>query len=340
MKTSYQEMFDEVHASGNLLETVRAVTKLERKPRRRVRWLLAAAVLAAVLVGAVGADSEGVREPLREDLPVIGPVILEEELERQWVKAGGILDEAQKEVIAQAVQNVWASDTQDGITVSIDSVYATEFYLEMQLNIQGEDLAGSNGRNLETYELSGSVSSAPDRSISHSYTGSSDLGVTADGTVVRHLYLGISPEEGLSLLDGAELELRLGSLKTYGDGEWVLPISLAPAADREVLSLEEATVMGYPSADSERREETEAEPITLRDIRVTSTGFQFRTEWGSSGADVFLCLSNKTEIMRGTASESGKANGSYKVEGRWPAPADFSQIEALRVGDTLIPLRP
>ena len=47
------------------------------------------------------------------------------------MEAGGILDEAQKEVIAQAVQNVRASDTQDGITVSIDSVYVTEFYLEM-----------------------------------------------------------------------------------------------------------------------------------------------------------------------------------------------------------------
>lgn len=340
MRTPYQEMYDDVHASGRLREAVRAVTKLERKPRKRVRWLLAAAVLAAVLMGVAGADSSGLREPLREDLPVIGPVTLEEELGRKWEEGGGVLDEEQKEVIARAVQHVRASDTQDGVTVTVDAVYATEFYLEMLLNIQGEDLANANGRYLEAYELSGSVSSAPDREIHHNYTGAGDLGVTADGTLVRSLCLGISPEEGLSLLDGAELELRLGNLKTYGEGEWVLPISLAPAADREAFRLEEANAKGYPSADSRSRRENEAEPITLRDIRVTATGFQFRTDWGCPETGVYLCLSNGAEIKHGDASESGKAEGPHKVEGCWPAPADFSQIEALRVGDTVIPLRP
>ena len=340
MKASYREMYDEIHAPGSLREAVQAVTKLERKPKKRVRWLLAAAVLAAALVGAVGADSEGLREPLRKDLPVIAPVTLEEELGRSWMEGGGVLDEEQKEVIAQAVQNVRASDTQDGVTVTVDAVYATEFYLEMLLNIRGESLANASGRNLITCELSGSVSSAPDREISHRYTGSSDLGVTADGTLVRSLCLGISPEEGLSLLDGGELELRLRCLKTYGDGEWVLPISLAPAADREVFSLEEAAAMGYPSSDSRNRQEDEAEPITLRDIRVTSTGFQFRTDWGCPETGVCLRLSNGTEIEHGDASERGRAEGPHKVEGRWPAPADFSQIESLRVGNTVIPLGP
>lgn len=339
MKTAYQEMFDNVRAPGSLREAARNLTKLEQKPRKRVRWLLAAAVLAAALIGVAGAYSKGLREPLREDLPVIAPVTLEEKLGRMWVESGGVLDEEQKAVIAQAVQDVGASDTQDGVTVTVDAVYATEFYLELLLNIRGEDLAGSNGRYLEAYELSGSVSSATDREISHSYTGSSDLGVTADGTLVRSLCFGISPEEGLSLLDGAELKLRLGNLKTYGDGEWVLPISLAPAVDREVFSLEEAAAMGYPSADDRSRQENEAEPIILRDIRVTSTGFQFRTDWGCPGTGVYLCLSNGTEIKHGDASESGRAEGPHKMEGRWPAPADFSQIVALRVGDTVIPLR-
>lgn len=339
MKTPYQEMYDEVHAPESLREAVRAVTKLERKPRKRVLWLLAAVVLVAALVGAVGADSGGLREPLRGDLPVIDPVTLEERLGCRWEESGGILDEEQREVIAQAVQKVQARDTQDGVTVTVDAVYATEFYLELLLYIQGENLSNSCYLYLESYELSGSVSSAPDREISHNYTGSSDLGVLADGTVVRGLSLGISPKEGLSLLDGAELELRLGRLKTSGDGEWVLPISLAPAADRGVLTLEEAAAMGCPAADSEGRE-AGTEPITLRDIRVTSTGFQFRTDQGSPEGEVYLCLSNGTEIKHGNASESGKRGGSYEVEGCWPAPAEFSQIEALRVGDTVIPLRP
>lgn len=339
MKTPYQEMYDEVHAPESLREAVRAVTKLERKPRKRVLWLLAAAVLVAALVGAVGADSEGLREPLREDLPVIDPVTLEERLGRQWEESGGILDEEQREVIAQAVQEVQARDTQDGVTVTVDAVYATEFYLELLLYIQGENLSNSCYLYLESYELSGSVSSAPDREISHIYTGSADLGVLEDGTVVRGLTLGISPKKGLSLLDGAELKLRLGRLKTSGDGEWVLPISLAPAADRGALTLEEAAAMGCPAADSEGRE-AGTETITLRDIRVTSTGFQFRTDQGSPEGEVYLCLSNGTEIKHGSASESGKRGGSYEVEGCWPAPAEFSQIEALRVGDTVIPLRP
>lgn len=320
MKTPYQEMYDDIHASGRLREAVRAMTKLERKPRKRVWWLLAAAALTAVLMGVAGADSDGLREPLREDLPVIGPITLEEELGRRWVENGGVLDEEQKAVIARAVQDIRVSNTQDGVTVSVDAVYATEFYLELLLNIQGEDLAG---HNLTAHELYGSVLSAPDREITHDYIGGSYLGVTEDGTVVESLELGISQKEGLSLLDGAELELRLGNLKTYGEGEWVLPISLAPAADREALTLEEAVT----------------ETATLREIWVTARSFRFRAD-AESSSEIYLCLSNGREIKHGVMSSSGKRDGSWEAEGCWPAPADFSQIEALRVGDTVIPLRP
>lgn len=296
------------------------MTKLEQKSRKRVGWLLAAAALVAVLMSVAGADSDGLREPLREDLPVIGPVTLEEELGRKWVESGGVLDEEQKAVIAQAVQDVHVSDTQDGVTVTIDSVYATEFYLELLLNIQGEDLAGSN---LSAYELYGSVLSAPDREITHNYIGASYLGVMEDGTVVESLELGISQKEGLSLLDGAELELRLGNLKTYGEEKWVLPISLAPAVDREALTLEEAVT----------------ETATLREIWVTARSFRFRAD-AESSSEIYLCLSNGREVKHGVMSSSGKRDGHWEVEGCWPAPADFSQIVALRVGDTVIPLRP
>lgn len=320
MRTPYQEMYDEVHAPGSLREAVRNLTKLEQKSRKRVGWLLAAAALVAVLMSVAGADSDGLREPLREDLPVIGPVTLEEELGRKWVESGGVLDEEQKAVIAQAVQDVHVSDTQDGVTVTIDSVYATEFYLELLLNIQGEDLAGSN---LSAYELYGSVLSAPDREITHNYIGASYLGVMEDGTVVESLELGISQKEGLSLLDGAELELRLGNLKTYGEEKWVLPISLAPAVDREALTLEEAVT----------------ETATLREIWVTARSFRFRAD-AESSSEIYLCLSNGREVKHGVMSSSGKRDGHWEVEGCWPAPADFSQIVALRVGDTVIPLRP
>lgn len=319
MKTPYQELYDDVRASERLREAVRTITKLERKPRKRVRWLLAAAALAAVLMGVAGADSGDFREPLRENLPVIEPVTLEEELGRRWVENGGVLDEEQKAVIAQAVQDIQVSDTQGGVTVSVDAVYATEFYLELLLNIQGEDLADYDAR---AFELYGSVMSAPDREIGHSYTGLSYLGMTADGTVVESLELGISQKEGLSLLDGAELELRLGKLKISGDEEWVLPISLAPAADREALILEEAVT----------------ETAALRDIRVTARSFRFRAD-AECSSEIYLCLSNGSEIKHGVMSSSGKRDGHWEVEGCWPSPADFSQIEALRVGDTVIPLR-
>lgn len=320
MKTAYQEMYDEIHAPESLREAARNLTKLEQKPRKRVRWLLAAAALAAALIGVAGADSEGLREPLRKDLPVIAPVTLEEELGRKWVESGGVLDEEQKAVIAQAVQDVRVSDTQDGVTVTVDAVYATEFYLELLLNIQGEDLANPN---LSAHELYGSVLSAPDREITHNYIGASYLGVTEDGTVVESLELGISQKEGLSLLDGAELELRLANLKISGEEVWVLPISLVPAADREALTLEEAVT----------------ETATLRNIRVTARSFRFHAD-AESSSEIYLCLSDGREVKHGVMSSKGERDGSWEAEGCWPAPADFSQIEALRVGDTVIPLRP
>lgn len=337
MKTSYRKMFDEVQASEKLRGEVRNMTRRERKPRKHMKWLILAAALIVVLAGVVAADGNDTREPLRDDLPVIEAITLEEELGRQWEENGGILDEAQKQVIAQAVQAIYVSDTCGGVTVTVDAVYATELYLELLVKIQGKDLSDLYHGDLGTYALNGSALARPEMEITKSYCSASDLGTLEDGTLVRHLVLGISQEE-LSLLDGAELKLRMRNLKTFGDEEWVLPISLAPAVNREVLTVDEAAASGYAPEKSGSQRKSSLETIRLQDIRVTATGFRFRTAWGSPGT-VYLCLSNGTEIKHHEMSDSGNTDGPHDVEGRWPAPADFSKIEALRVGDTVISLR-
>lgn len=336
MRVLYKETFSEIRASERLREEVQGVTRQSRKPKQQWKLLLIpAAVIMLILAGVAGASDKDIREPLREDLDVIEERTMEEELGQSWTENGGILDEAQKQRIAQAVQTVNISDTRDGVTVTVEQIYATEHHLSMLMKIQGEDLANLHHTDLRTYTLSGTVSGHPETAVSYGYLGSTDLGTLEDGTLLRSFECAISQEE-LSLLDGAELELRMKNLKVFGDTEWILPISIAPAENREILTLEQARAGGYLNWDHDNYRKPE-DIITLQNLEVSSTGFQFRTLSGWPG-DVFVCLTDGQEIKSLGAEGGGTTGSPMEFAGCWPAPVDLNLVMALKIGEILIPL--
>ena len=333
MKASYREMFDEVCASPKLREKVRSIVKQERKPRKIFRLpLISAAVV--ILIGTVAASITGAREALPKEMPVIEETSLRDCLKKAWIEHGGVLDGEQEQAIEGAVQNVRARARCNGIRLSVDEVYASERYLTMLLKIRGTNLAVPDSEweshQIEVILPSGVHTEACELSMQ-------DLGFQRDGTYVRLMELGISPEDG-SLLEGAEVKLRLKDLHVFEDGEWVLSFRLEPTENQEVLTVEEAAGSRGEEAVSWKKP---ASPfVGIRKLQDSAEGFRFETEAGKPSLAVSLCLSDGTEVEtdRWRGSGSGQ-DGPWEVSGRWPAPAVFSRIEAIRIGDVKIPLR-
>lgn len=333
MKTSYRELFDEVCASPKLREKVRSIVKQERKPRRFARLpIISAAVV--ILIGTVAASVTGTREPLPKEMPVIEEMSLGDCLEKAWAEHGGVLDGKQERAIEGAVQKVRARARCNGIRLSVDEVYASERYLTMLLKIRGTNLALPDSeweaRQAEITLASGVHTEANGFSIQ-------DLGFQSDGTYVRLMELGISPEDG-SLLEGAEIELRLRDLHVFEEGEWVLSFRLEPTENQEVLTVKEAA--GSRGEEIVSWKKLASPFVGIRKLQVSATGYRFETEAGKPSLAVSLCLSDGTEVEtdRWLGSGSGR-DGPWEVSGRWPAPAVFSRIEAIRIGEVKIPLR-
>ena len=128
----YREMFDEVHAPQGLKEEVMNMTRQEttRVVRKVSAAFVIAAVLAVVLAGTALAAVIGV------------PETLQEWFNQQWTEAGGQeeMPKEQAAVIESLVQPVGATTTDNGITVTLDSVTPGENVLWIMLKFKGEKL--------------------------------------------------------------------------------------------------------------------------------------------------------------------------------------------------------
>ena len=112
MERRYREMFDEVRSSTRLQEEVSRMTQMERKPARQrlpKKALLAAAVLVVLAGTAVAAVS--------------APGTLKGWFAQEWQETTGTaMDTEQLALIDELTRPVGVSDTQNGTTVTVDSV--------------------------------------------------------------------------------------------------------------------------------------------------------------------------------------------------------------------------
>ena len=355
MKASYQEMFDEVRASGRLKEEVMNMTKQERTQvvkKVSVSFIIAAA-LAVLLAGTALAAAIGV------------PQTLQEWFNQQWAESGGAeeMPKEQAAVIESLVQPVGATTTDNGITVTLDSVTPGENVLWIMLKFKGEKLVDRwdfRGADLVGGPMEKEVIDGP---TLHGMLAR-DVGVLEDGTQVQ-LWMWQAPT-GVNFLEGGEMELRLDGIVLLGkapepgkegsrrfeelEGTWNLPFTLKPVKDQAALAAKIARVNGIRTeskvvAGKEVISESK-KPFTIQDIRVTSTGYSFIRP---KDATPEYWIDAPVLQMAGGVTVNGYYAGSIvaedpserkdkEVHGYWEFPVDLSKVESIRFGDVVIPL--
>lgn len=345
MRASYQEMFDEVRASERLKEEVRNMTKQERTQvvkKVSISFVIAAA-LAVILAGTALAAAIGV------------PQTLQEWFGKRWTEAGGPeeMPKEQAEMIESLVQPVGVTATNQGVSITLDSVTPSEGTLRMLLKVKGEGLKKivRVGNCFVTGELTERIH----RDATGRYTCSfhvEPLGVLEDGTQV--LLLTYSVPGASCFLQGGDVDLRIlnifcrddgepveMSFHPFLEGEWNFSFTLEPV-EQTVLTVESAQVTAIDYVFNETRDQaTQVErSITITDLQVTSTGFSYVLQLSPMEA---ANLSNHLTIqledgVKVFGLESAHSGFDLKRQGSWEVPIDLSKVEALYFNRVEIPL--
>ena len=333
MEQRYREMFDEVRSSSRLQEEVRKMSEMERKPaRRRIpkKILIAAAVLvvlAGTAVAAVGA-----------------PGTLRGWFAQEWEETtGSSMDEEQLALIDQLTSPVGISDTQNGVTVTVDSVTVGNSTVWMLLKVSGEYAKEEDfhyhfaGMDLTLDPDPDEVDTPGGYSLDYPYTGVAEDGVL---TMLARFTIDLAGQS--SLLDGARQATLVVDDLMYSDqavteGHWTLTFPLEPGEVGTVLTLEEI------QAPAMKLETRETKPITLWDVEISSTDITYvrsveDQEWEPLRCGLVLEDGTIVEQSSGASRFRDEACTQWSSVYYWQVPVDLSKVTALRFGDVEIPL--
>lgn len=342
MEEKYREMFDEVRASARLREEVRNMTKLEQKMPRRRRlpkaWLIAAALLL-VLAGTAAAM-------------VAAPGTLRGWFAQEWEETtGNTMDESQLALIDQLTQPVGVSDTQNGVTVTVDSVTVGNSTIWLLLKVSGEYPEKENfyynfdGNDLTLDPDPDEVGTPGGYSLSYPYSG-----VTEDGMLTILVQFTIDLAGQSSLLDCprqvtlvmddlVETDMtRLDGDTVLVEGNWTLTFPLEPTAEKTVLSLGEIQV------PAQKLETREIKTITLWDVEISATDITYvrskeDQEWMPMECALVLEDGSVVRENNGSSRFRDEAYTEWSSVLFWKFPVDLSQVTAVRFGDTEISLK-
>lgn len=343
MKTSYRELFDQVHASERLKEEVLNMTKQERTQvvkKVSVSFVIAAA-LAVILAGTALAAAIGI------------PQSLQEWFSQQWTEAGGgeEMPKEQAAVIESLVQPVGATATDQGVAITLDSVASGEGTLRMLLKVKGDGL--KKIIDFGGCTISGELTERIPRDARGCYacsTHAERVGILEDGTQVLMLHYSVSGAD--CFLQGGDVDLRIVSIFCLDDGEpvemalhpfvvgeWNFSFTLEPV-EQTVLTVESASVSAHSYVLSESREEATrvARSFTISNLQGTSTGINYvlpREATDISGNILTLQLKDGVSVW---GFDSAHTSSDLKRQGSWEVPVDLSKVESLLFNDVEIPL--
>lgn len=339
MKQAYRDLFDEVHASQHLRQEVLQMTEQKQAPRRQFpkRLLIAAAVLAVLAGTAVAA--------------VGGPATLRDWFGRTWEESTGApMETQQMALIDELTRPVGASDTQNGVTVTVDSITVGNSNLWLLLKISGEYPEEENvGYNFDGMDLT--IDPDPDQvdtpggaGMSYPYSG-----VAEDGrlTLLVHYTIDLAGQSSL-LEEPRQVTLKMDNLErrdlttlddptTLAEGSWTITFPLEAGEAGGELTLEEIQVPAI------NRDAQETKEITLRDVSLTATDLSFcqaaeDQSWEPEKCVLVLQDGSEVNWSSGTSRFWDEAQTQWGSVWYWQVPVDLSQAAALRFGDTEIPL--
>ncbi len=361
MRKLYRETFDEVRTSERRKEEILHMREQNHTRRRNLPAVgLAAAVLAVIL--ATSALAVAVSPGLRSWFA------------QQWgERTGGEISENQALLIDSLTQQVGQSATDNGVTVTVDSITVGSDNLWVLLEAEGLDF---DERKVYTFDGT-SVEIAPDPAKGEiggaSYSVGS-IGVTESGAVRMLLDYSAIISSRNQLTDGGyTLELVFKDLSRVQSGAseneilcpgtWTFSIPLTVESVAQAITIDSAVVKGWVSevadggetVDSEALEGVTVEPspadFMLRDIQVTATGLSFYTTYSDyeaaervqmtalSHLEAAVILSDGTEVVSGSGGGSRTEDGGWYCTSQWPAPIDVEDVVALRIGETEIPVK-
>ena len=341
MERRYREMFDEVRSSTRLQEEVSRMTQMERKPARQrlpKKALLAAAVLVVLAGTAVAAVS--------------APGTLKGWFAQEWQETTGTaMDTEQLALIDELTRPVGVSDTQNGTTVTVDSVTVGNGTAWLLLKVSGAYTENTDLRyHFDSIDLT--LDPDPDQVGTPGGYGFEFpyAGVSQDGTLTMLVRYTIDLAGQSSLLDEPRQvtllldDLVCNDMTESGDedvilaeGHWTLTFPLEPGAVGTVLALDEIQV---PAMKLETRE---TKTIPLRDVKISATDITYvqsaeDQEWNPLKCVLVLEDGSVVNWSSGTSRFWDEAQTQWGSTWYWQVPVDLSRVTALRFGDVEIPL--
>ena len=342
MREQYRETFDEVHASDRLRQEVWNMTKEERAQpakRRIPKAALIAAVLVLVLTGTALA-AVGMPQTLRDWFAI------------EWQeRTDSDISQEQLALIDSLTQEVGVSDTQNGVMVTLDSITVGNSSMWMMLHV-----SGAYGENEDLrYHFDGiDLTMDPDPEQQPNTPGGYGFDypyskVSSDGTLMVLVRFEIDLAGLNSLTDTHRQATLLLENVVCNDmtdpededlllteGRWTLQFDLEPQA------LDAIQIPGQVQADARSTEGGATKTVTFWDVEITATDITYVQSQEDQMYDVrpVLVLEDGAEIEVGNGASRfrDEAYTEWSSVWYWPVPVDLSQVTALRIGETEIPL--
>lgn len=332
-QSEYRQALESLHFTDEQKRQIAArAAEGAKRPRRR-SWggmALAAACMTLLLAGTAVAAAGG-------------PATLADWVSSQWQESiGAPLTQEHQAVLDALTQPVGVSDTDNGVTVTLDSVTVGDSCLWLLLKAEGDLEDEENAYLYHFGDVEMNFDFSPDTvdtpggySWDYGYTG-----VGADGRLTLLMRYTITLGREDSLAGGYEAVLELGDL-LYSDetrlrGQWSLPFTMEQV-EQEAVMLERAVV---PAWDHETG--GESSEVELRDIRVTGTGVRFSQERVTAmryPEMTGLVMEDGTLVTYGGGGSRSLDEDTWISDYYWDIPVDFDQAVALRFGDLELPLK-
>ena len=327
------------HGMGQLrLDPARRAAILDiprgrRAPRRHPGALrAAAAVLAAAVLLTVGG------------VALSGQPAVRAWFDRYWQAiAGKPMEEEQSQLLQALTQPIGVSDTVDGVTVTADSAVVGDDSFWLLLTVSGLELSPRYGYTFGSDSLT--VTPDPHETGGGIFGwGLESHGVNADGEAELLLQYSYQLKSGANppWTEDMAVTLRLtdliqgrstGADATVAAGTWELNFTLR-SGDVATVSLPDTWVECTDGQEGTQR-------LLLRDITLTATGIRFSSRGEAPRAELVpaLVLRDGTEVDCGDGTGAARADGlGMEHNFHWEVPVDLTQVSALCIGDTVIPV--